>query len=926
MYTNRSIKHIFIFTILFFTSFINFLYSEDVSSLLKVGNDYFNLYQYDKAYENYRKATELAPDEWEGWFLGGKALIKLKKFDDAERFLIKANELNSEETDIQKALGSIYIGYAKEAQSNSQLSAKLDYQLKACHAYPAGTKIWLSLFEQWWTSGATEKIKKEADFLVKKNSRLFEEASDESLQAALVLVARSYYKDGDYIKADYYLNYANKIRNVNEELYSLKRELKNIAEKQTKKILDEVNAEVQKKNFTKAIDLLKSVSKQPNVNKSEIDDKIEYLEKQININKTIDETEELLAKNKYEDAYLKLEEALGIYPENSTLTKKFNEVSEKITEIQVAKDKEEKARNKAIAEKQRKMQQVALAKANAKKYAEEKKYYHAIVELKGIVEIAQSPEEIKKQIAELEILDKKEKKRQDEYVKKYGDLKVLSKENKYEQAVDLAEYLLSQYPEYSVELSKELVEYFLFMEKYAKAKKALSPLQELEDDKKKEFRDIINFTLGMNEYQEGKGDSAQIRLEEVANSTYKFRNKAHSTIWKIRLKKWQWGIYILSIAFLMIAYPKLKDLIQTSKLRKRNQKLEKIKESGNYLENLAFLEERFQKEDVNNMKLVTLLYSAALMENKQFERSYELIQSYLKKDSRSPLAKRIAGETALAIGDTSPVAMEFVQGLLKINESRIDVINYLAYTYMEQKADHKLAQDYISKAITLNPGASDLVVYLAEVIFNRKNYTQQTIKIFEKAIRIKPDNVDFYVGLLENNKALDNESEIERVNNIISKKFPDYASAPPMDESMFSNSQPKSQQIHLSNNLTNGYSENKDYSQQIMQQQMLYSQIYQTPQNQEVQSQDNTSYPNYDSIGEDGLPSLESLVGAPDESQSQFTPDYSELIDPKKEQLQNVPQQIQSKPRITGPTKNCPHCGALNSANEYYCTTCGKQF
>ena len=180
--------------------------------------------------------------------------------------------------------------------------------------------------------------------------------------------------------------------------------------------------------------------------------------------------------------------------------------------------------------------------------------------------------------------------------------------------------------------------------------------------------------------------------------------------------------------------------------------------------------------------------------------------------------------------------------------------------------------------------------------------------------------------MLENNKALDNESEIERVNNIISKKFPDYASAPPMDESMFSNSQPKSQQIHLSNNLTNGYSENKDYSQQIMQQQMLYSQIYQTPQNQEVQSQDNTSYPNYDSIGEDGLPSLESLVGAPDESQSQFTPDYSELIDPKKEQLQNVPQQIQSKPRITGPTKNCPHCGALNSANEYYCTTCGKQF
>ena len=297
-----------------------------VDALLKTGNDYSNLFQYDKAYENFRKATELEPDNWEGWFLGGKCLLRLKKLDEAEKFLTKAHDLKPDEVDVQKALGSIYINYAKTAATNGQIAAKLDYQLKACHAYPAGTKIWLALFEQWWQNGEFEKIKAEGDFIVKNNKELLDQADDESLQASLVYVAKAYYGDADYATADKFLTHASKIRCQNDELYTLKREIKNRGEEKIKKILNQAQSEIESKNYDKAIETLKNASKQPGAHQAEIQEKIEQLEKTININKYLEEIAGLIKSEKYSEASVKLEEALGTYPENEELTAKYTKI------------------------------------------------------------------------------------------------------------------------------------------------------------------------------------------------------------------------------------------------------------------------------------------------------------------------------------------------------------------------------------------------------------------------------------------------------------------------------------------------------------------------------------------------------------------------------------------------------------------------
>ena len=125
--------------------------------------------------------------------------------------------------------------------------------------------------------------------------------------------------------------------------------------------------------------------------------------------------------------------------------------------------------------------------------------------------------------------------------------------------------------------------------------------------------------------------------------------------------------------------------------------IERIKESGDYEKNVKFLEERLEKEDVGNLKLVMLLLAAGYQKTGEFEKAYSLINEYLKKDARNPMAKSIAGEAALALGETTPIALEHIQNLLKINESRTDVLLYLANTYMQQQQDHKLAQEYIAK-------------------------------------------------------------------------------------------------------------------------------------------------------------------------------------------------------------------------------------
>lgn len=262
----------------------------------------------------------------------------------------------------------------------------------------------------------------------------------------------------------------------------------------------------------------------------------------------------------------------------------------------------------------------------------------------------------------------------------------------------------------------------------------------------------------------------------------------------------------------------------------------------------------------------------------------------------------------------------------------------------------------------MNPGDTEAIKYLADVYISRQAYSQQSIKTFEKAIKNNPDISDYYVALMENHKAIGNTLEAERILETIKEKFPDFSTAStntgydpysnpqdfynqpqdygqqqyaqaPDDSQASASADPQSyySQMSLPSQPESAQTQQtEDYSQKIMQQQMLFQQAYQQPTQQQAPKSAPAGFPNYDSIGGEELPSLESLVGKEEplnNDSNGLLPDLSDLIDPKKNQpQQSAAVQPASKPRITGPTKNCPHCGNLNSANEYYCTSCGKPF
>ena len=960
----------------------NFLCAQepDISSYLKKGNDHSALYHYEEALVFYKQATDMAPSNWEGWFQAGKCLLKLKQIDEAEKYLTKAYSLNNKELDLQKALGSIYIQYAKTAANNGNYAAKNENMLKACHAYPAGTKIWLSLLEQWWESGEFNKIKAEGDFIVKNNSLLLEQGDDVSLQKSLVLVAKAYYGDGDYTKTDYFLKYAGMIRNTNDEIYTLKREIKHKTEEAIKKQLELAKAEIDKNNFEKALEILNNAAKLPGGHTSEADEQREAVEKLISIKKYNIEIDKLLSSNDYEKALAVLEEALQSHPDNEDFASKYAKASEELEKIEHEKAVEAERKSLAEERKRIKANQFAELVKKAKQCESEGNFDEAIKACNDALKIYSDKKEIKEYIETLTQKSKAERQRQAKYNSRLSDLQDKIKNGEdFEGCCEEGESLLTDYPEHKETICPILGEAYVNLENYDKAVKHAEVFAE-----NAQYKNLYNYILGMNHYEKGENASASEYLNKVTGENTTYKKSATKLLWLMFFKKIQIGIYMMILALVLWAVPKIKDNLKASKENQKVRKLEKIRESGDYAQNLEWLQERYENQDISNMKLVVLLLAAANLKSGNPQRAYELVTEYLKKDNRNPLAKNIAGEAAMAIGDTSNIGLEHIQGLLKLNESRTDVINYLAQAYMQTKQDHKLAQEYISKAISLNPNDNVAVSYLADIYISRQNYSAQTVKTFERAIKINPDKPDYYIALMQNYKVIGNEEAAAKQQSIIEEKFPDY-NGQSLNQG---NALYGQQQQGYYDNPQSFYGQQQDYGQYSYQPEennapvdsVLPSLIPETPQVENdvintapveeptmpnldiptpVQEQSysvptntpsapyqsapqqvsasntqNPYYPNYDNIG-DGLPDLNSIgvVDGQDANTDFGLPTFLNKETLGK-QTQSQPQiipaatpiQPKQAPIISGPKKTCPHCQAINAANEYYCTTCGKPF
>ncbi|OGK12557.1 MAG: hypothetical protein A2W80_03410 [Candidatus Riflebacteria bacterium GWC2_50_8] len=901
-----------VITLLLFCGFASSARAQGANeSLVKKARDHIALFHYDQALALLRQAIQQEPDNWEPFFLAGTVLLRQKNPVEAESFLVKALQLNPKELDIQKALGAIYINLAKDAQNAGKPNEMNEYLHKACRAYPGGTKIWQTLLENWWRNSEFEKIKQEGDLIVKGNTIAFDQGDDKSLQSSLIIVAKAYFRENDHASAEKYLAAAARIRHANDELFAMRREIRNKAEGNLRKTVDEANNHYKEGNYGKALETLQIANKMPGAKPTEIAELIEKIEKEASLKQSLARIDDLIRAEKLTEALEKLNEAMANFPDDEGLASRHKKVSARVDKIQAEQAKQ----NFAQIEEKKKLQELNRQFNNFIKEAREKEkrgsFDIAISDYENALKLRPEDKEIPQKIVELKEKSTQAKARQDSFSVGFAEFDNLFKVDKFAEAYEKGKRLIAEFEEHRKTVAPPFAEICLRLAKYDEASTALVEIEGAE-----EHKDIYNYVKGMVAYQQGDNNLA---LEHFAKLKSGFRPDVATTMFWIYLYKYQMGIYILMLAMLFPAIKTGKEMLSTWRSNRLLNKIEKIKETGTYEENMAFLQERFDREDVPNTKQVALMLAEAVLRTGNPQRAYELVSALLKKDNRNPNARRIAGEACLLLEDTSPTGLEHIQGLLKIDETRKDVINYLAQTYIRQQADHKMAQDFILKAISINPNDSDAVVFLADTYIRRQSYSQQSLKIIERAIKAAPEVPAYYEAIIENFHRLDNPQEAEKWRETAAAKFP--------TEPAFSGQPRKSSRQKP---MTPASPDMPDYEN-----------IGNTSQGgmPDYESIGNTSpgsMPDYESIGNDtpgGMPDYENIGN---DSPGGF-PDYENIGTtkggfPDYENIGNTapPPDLTFKPTpkpvapISGPQKPCPHCNASNATREYYCTTCGK--
>ncbi len=799
---------------------------------------------------------------------------------------------------------------AKDAQNAGRPGEMNDYLLKACRAYPAGTKIWQTLLENWWKNNEFEKIKQEGDLIVKGNTVALEQADDKNLQASLIIVGRAYYRENDFANAEKYLNAAGRIRHANDELFAMRREIRSKSEQERQKVVDDAEKFYKEGNYGKAIELLAQAEKMPGAKVSEIAEKREKIEREVNLKQSLAKADDLSRAGKMEEALTTLQELAAAYPEEESVSTRLKKISS-----QVDKEKAEQARkNAAQIEEKKKLLELNRQFESFIKEAREKEnrgsYDIAIGDYENALKMRPDDKDIPQKIVELKQKSSQAKARQDSFQVSFAAFDNDFKVNRYAEAYPAGKKLLSDYEEHRKTVAPLFAETCLRLEKYDEAEEAL---RHIENDE--QHKDIYNYIKGMVAYHNGDNELA---LEHFGKLKSGFRSDVNTTLFLIYLYKFQLGIYILLLAMLFPAIKAGKEMLANWKTSGILKKIERIKESGEYEANLAFLQERYDKEDTPNPKQVAVMLAEALLRNGNVQRAYELVSALLKKDSRNPNAKRIAGEACLILEDTTPTGLDHIQGLLKIDETRKDVINYLAYAYIKQQADHKMAQDFILKAISLNPADSEMVIYLADLYIKRQIYSQQSFKIFERAIKIAPDVPGYYIEIIETCFRLDNPQEAEKWRETAAARFP--AEPAFSDQPRKATNKPARQAdgypgtmpdyASIGNDSPGGMPDYENIGNDTPGGLPDYGNIGNSPSG---------GMPDYESIGNTtpgGMPDYESIGN--DDAGSDYSPPPFPDIGIKPTPPPRAP--------ISGPQKPCPHCGAANATKEYYCTTCGKPF
>lgn len=933
---------VFVFCSLSFTCFSQ--EDEDLAfAALKKAKDYINISQYQNAVNHLNEAIKNGLTNWEIYQTLGLAYIKLRRPSDAINALNKSLELKPDEVETQKALGAVYVNKAKEAQAKGKTADKLDLMLKACHAYPGGTKIWQSLFQAWQSSGESSKIKTEGDFIVKKLKNQISGTYDEALQECLVIVANTYYKEKNIEKADQFAKLANSIRVYSDGLTLLMRDIKQHLDSEAKKVADEAATLYTNKNYDKAIELYRKLSTMPGTKPVDPDEKIEQIEKDKKYDKLTTDINKAIEAQKWGDALDLAEAAIDSFPEDEELEKKYEQIKAKFEEEEAKIERIQKEKDRVKRLKNQFKTEYNDLCNKAKNQINEEKYDDAISSFKKAINKVEEANvhnllkdvdvsEIQNQIQQLEKKQKDFERDEENYNKLLKEVQKLLEKQNFNEAYDKVKKLSEQYDKrHSMEINQYYAEAAVQTGDFEIAK---DRVKKFDLDKKTQI--VYNYIYALYYLSEGKNKEGFESLDKVIQENPDFRPGIKNLKYKFYFNKAKPFLYIVLVGIIVLVIKKAIKLIKQAMHNSLIRKVERIREKGDYENHIKFLEEHFQKADLPDMRTVTLLLAGALLKTGNPQRAYELASELLKRESKNPLARKIAGEAAMELNDRSSIALEHIQNLYKLDESRKDIVIYLATAFKDAGSDTRAAQDFINKALTINPADTDMLLYLADVYAKKQTYSAQTAKTLERAVKIAQDDPKYYKALIDNYKKIAEFENADKWLEIARNKFPDNIMFKDVTQQNLFNSNNNysnpydsmgSNQQYGSNSYSN---KNLNYADSAAMQEQMYSQPQNTP-NQPVFGGLNKisgfgSMPDYENISaddnsnsnDDGLPNI-------------FLPPMNESQQDNNSQQQlniampNIPASApKDNSASSGPQRACPHCGASNSITEYYCNSCGR--
>lgn len=719
------------------------IYAGPADTYLKKGKDYYGLFQYQQAVENLEKAVSLDASGYEGHYYLGLSLRKLNQLDKAAQSLEQAVKLGPDEDDCRKALGSIYLQFAKDQKQAGNRERMLAFLEKACIAYPQNTPVWVTLYEFWTADRRWQSIADTVKHIKQHNQTALEAGDDVNLQKAFILAAKAFIALRDHGSARDCLTHAGRIHATNDELLRLKASLTQQSTEAATSLTAEAKAALEAGKFKQAIDLLKKAQSAEPAN-GEISGLLDQAQKRQTILDFTASADAAEKKGDWDAALAHISRAIEFAEGDKQLEARAASIS---AFIERRNEAAEKARTQAIARKQALIDQNQKI-ATLQKAAEESEkrgafeaaalsYQQALAMSKGDPDISKALERVQKAASE-------EAQRLEVFKSRFAEaMRALDDADKPDEAFALFKELADDPRNPRLELLPCLLKTSAAIQKWDDVAAYLAELSSLASES-----DHIYYYTGLLAFQKGEFKNAKEPLESLLKRNPAYAPDIGSMLWKIRFEKYKPGIFLSLFFLLCWLYRPIMNIFRNLREARIDAAIESAITRGRYADVISLLEARLKDSGyTKNRKQLTVSLADAYLRQGRAAEAAAQAAIVVAKDPRNPNAQRILGEATFQLGDRSAEGLERIMGLYKLDENRKDVLAFLANQYRAGKHESKTAIDILTRQFQLAPDDRETLFYLADMYEKRQTVTAASLKVFERAVRFAPDRVQYHISL-----------------------------------------------------------------------------------------------------------------------------------------------------------------------------------